>query len=72
MVTKEKTRVGSLATPIKCRMELGRLYRAARRGQIDTADAGRLANILKIMVGIMRDTDLEQRIAKLEEANGNT
>ena len=42
------------------------MYRWARRGEITTQDMGRFANLLQIMVGMIRDTDIEARVAELE------
>jgi len=46
-MTAKESRVGPLDTTGHIATELGKLYRAARRGDIDTADAVRLAGILK-------------------------
>ena len=49
------------------RMELAKLYREARRGQINVADASRLANLLQILARVMSDDELERRITELEK-----
>ena len=49
------------------RRELARLYRDARAELIPSQDASRLANMLNILAGMIERSDLEQRIAKLEE-----
>lgn len=49
-----------------CRREMAKLYTEARNGQIPTAEAGRLVWILQALVGVIRDGELEERIAKLE------
>lgn len=68
-----KNAVGPLETAIDCRRELARVYRSARKGDIVPQDASRYANILQIMVGMIRDSDLEARIEALEgRANGRT
>ncbi|RYD50777.1 MAG: hypothetical protein EOP52_13165 [Sphingobacteriales bacterium] len=46
--------------------ELAKLYREARVGKIDVADASRLANMLSILSRILTDTELESRIEALE------
>ena len=46
--------------------ELGRLYRAARCGQIDVGDASRLSNILWLMSRVRETGTLEERIVELE------
>ena len=58
-----------LATVRDCRRELGRLYTEARAGEIAPADATRFAFLLQTMVAFIRDSDFEQRLARLEESN---
>lgn len=50
--------------------ELARLYREARSGRIDVADASRLANMLSILARILSDSELEARIDALEQCGG--
>lgn len=49
------------------RKELAKLYREARRNDIDVGNASRLANILVMMARIMADSELEARIEALEQ-----
>jgi hypothetical protein len=44
------------------------LYRQAKRGLVDPALLGRLAHLLSLIAGLVRDVELEARIAKLEAA----
>ena len=55
-----------LATLKDVRRELGKLYRDARNGRIDVADASRMANMLSILSRILIDSELEARVEKLE------
>ncbi len=55
-----------LGTAAEVRMEMARLYRDARGGQIEMADATKLAYILTQLATLMRIDDLEQRTAALE------
>lgn len=48
--------------------ELARLYRSAKVGDVPVTDASRLANILQILGRLIEGTELERRIAQLEEA----
>lgn len=50
--------------------ELAKLYREARSGRIDVADASRLANMLSILSRILSDSELEARIEALEQRGG--
>ena len=61
-------RVGTLDTPSACRRELARVYREARNGLLETSDATRFANILNTLIGMIRDTDLDERLRRLEAA----
>jgi hypothetical protein len=56
----------SLATVGAVRRELVALYRQTKGGQIEPHTAGRLTHQLSVLVGIIRDHELEQRIAALE------
>lgn len=66
MTSKRKPRIGKLLSIGDCRHEMGRVYRSARREQLDTLDAVRLARILHMMISAFIDTELEQRISQLE------
>jgi len=63
---KQRKRVGRLNSIGDVQHELGRIFRAARREEIDTLDASRLASILKIIADCIRGHDLEARLAQLE------
>lgn len=54
------------------RDEMGRVYREARAGKIDTADATKLTYMLWQMREMVVLLDLEQRIAQLETINGKS
>lgn len=60
-----------LATLQNVRDELGRLYREARTGKVATQDATRLAFIIGQLRELIRDMDIERRIAALEALNGD-
>lgn len=59
-----------LATSTDVSRELAKLYREARSGRIDVADASRLANLLSILSRILSDSELEARIEALEQRGG--
>ncbi len=46
--------------------EMAKLYREARNGKIDVADASKLANMLSILSRILESSDLEKRVEELE------
>jgi hypothetical protein len=51
----------------ECRRELAKVYAEARNGEIETANATRLAYLLISLANMIRDGDMEDRIAALEE-----
>lgn len=61
-------------TPLKTaenvRQELARLYRQARTGDIEVADASRLGNLLQILGRMIETSDLEKRLEALEANHG--
>lgn len=62
-------RVARLDTAKAVSRELGRLYRASRRGDIDAAVAARLAYTLNILIGSLKVSSLEDRLDRLEQAS---
>ena len=60
-----------LATAHDVARELARLYRSAKAGQTDVADASKMANILQILARVLESSDIEARIIKLEESEAN-
>jgi hypothetical protein len=59
-------RVGPLETASDVKREAGRLYRAARRGEVPPADASRLASVLALLVRVIEGAEIEARLAALE------
>lgn len=49
------------------KVELAKLYRAARAGELATSDASRLTFMLHSLARIIEVADLERRITELEE-----
>jgi hypothetical protein len=60
-----------LGTVRECRRELARLYIEARTGVIEASTATRLAYMLTSLSTMIRDTELEKRIAMLEIESSN-
>ncbi len=48
--------------------ELNKIYFEARRGQITTQDCSRFANVLNIIMGALRESELESEIRLIKEA----
>lgn len=56
-----------LRTGAEVRREVARVYLAARRGELDVADASRLANILAILGRMISGDAVEERLQQLED-----
>jgi hypothetical protein len=52
----------------RVRREMARIYLDAKRGDRNTQDASRLANILALIGRLIEGSELEGRIAALEQA----
>jgi hypothetical protein len=63
-VRSTRLRLGSIR---EVRRELQKVYEDAKAGRMTTQDAGRLTYILQALAGMIRDSDLEERIKKLEQ-----
>ena len=47
---------------------LGKLINQVERGEIESGTAGRLGYLANILVGALKDSELEERVNKLETA----
>ena len=63
--TYRRVRV-KLDTVTDARKEMSKLYREARAGKIDIADASKLANILMLIGRMIEGSDFERRLEALE------
>jgi hypothetical protein len=70
--TTPTPRVNSLNSIRDCTLELQRVYRQTRKGDLDTGTAKALTYILSVLVGMKRDSDIEERVTRLEENNGQS
>jgi hypothetical protein len=62
-----RPRIARLFTTRACLMEISRIYRAARTGQMQWADAARATYIIKAATEIITGAEVEDRLAALEE-----
>ena len=69
MSKKTKIRIGHLDTVGGIVTELGRVYRQARRGELDLGDTTRLAFVLREIRCALEVSDIERRIEALEADN---
>ena len=67
MGLKAKIRIGPLNTVGGVVTELGRVYRQARRGELDVGDATRLATVLREIRCALEVSDFENRLTAVEE-----
>ena len=65
---KRAVRIGRLTNVREVAIELGRLYRQARRGEIPSGDASRMASILQVMRQCMETGAIEDKLDALEAA----
>ena len=69
MSEKAKTRIGPLNTVGGVVTELGRVYRLARRSELDMADAKALTYVLREIRCALEASDIERRLEALEASN---
>ena len=69
MSEKEKPRIGPLNSVGGVVTELGRIYRLARRSELDMADAKALTYVLREIRCALEASDIERRIEALEASN---
>ena len=58
-------RVGKLDSAPRIRQEARRLYIAARKGEVQPADASRLGSLLALIASLARDSQLNQLEARI-------
>ncbi len=63
-------RIGHLKYIDDILTEARRVFRAGRRGDIETQDMSRFIAALQTIAGLIRDHSFEQRLAKLQEEHG--
>ena len=61
-----RKRIGNLSTIGGVVGEMAKVYREARRGALETKDAGRLVHMLTQLRGALELATLEERVAMLE------
>jgi hypothetical protein len=61
-------RIGQPTSVGRVAIKVGRIYSAARRGDIDSIEAYRLASVLSVMAKCLETTEFKRRIAEMEAA----
>ena len=61
-----KKRIRKLGEVNGCQLEMQRIYRACRNGEMDLADGRGYIWMLKQMSGLIIDGDIENRLTELE------
>ncbi len=69
MSEQKKPRIGALDTVGGVVTELGRIYRLARRSELDMADAKALTYVLREIRCALEASDIERRLEALEASN---
>ncbi len=69
MSEKAKPRIGRLDTVGGVVTELGRIYRLARRSELDMADAKALTYVLREIRCALEASDIERRLEAMEASN---
>ncbi len=69
MTEKATIRIGPLNTVGGVVTELGRIYRLARRSELDMADAKALTYVLREIRCALEASDIERRLEALEASN---
>ena len=67
-IRKRNFKIGRINTQDGIVRELVRVYRHARRGEIDSSKAYRLSTILGTMAKTMESSELERRLDGIEQA----
>jgi len=68
-VDKRKPRVGKLDTIGGVVTEMAQVYRATRRGDLDSLEGARLVSMLTQIRTAIETGDIEKRIEALEDGN---
>ncbi|RLW55472.1 MAG: hypothetical protein B6D76_03560 [gamma proteobacterium symbiont of Stewartia floridana] len=61
-----KPRIGRLNSALDVRREMARVYKKARHGEMDLTELNGYIKALSAMLVPIRDTELEERIKRLE------
>ena len=67
MSEQKKMRIGRLGTVGGVVSELGKVYRQARRGEMDVGDATRFAMVLREIRCALEVSDMEARLLAVEQ-----
>jgi hypothetical protein len=59
--------IGRLDSVGRCAIEAARLYRHARRKELETIEAHRLASVLQVVAKCLEQSQIEERLENLEK-----
>jgi hypothetical protein len=65
-----KRRTGHFTSVGRVGTEVGRIYRLAMKGEMDTIECLRMAQVLNILKGCLETTEIEKKLEELEAAIG--
>ena len=66
-MAKRRKRIAKISTVDGCSLEMQRLYRLARREELDLDRAKSLVHILKTISSLIMENDFDKRLEALEE-----
>jgi hypothetical protein len=65
---KRRPKICRLTSVARCGVEIGKLYRLMRCGELATVDGMRMAQTLLALKACLETTELERRLSELEMA----
>jgi hypothetical protein len=68
MEDKGKIRIGRLTSVGMCGIEIGRIYRKVRHGELNSADGMRMVQMLLGLKSCLETSEVERKILELEQA----
>jgi len=67
LAAEPKKRIAPITNVVSVREHMVRIFKEARRGEIKVEDASRLIHMLSLIQRSFMDSDVEERLRRLEE-----
>jgi hypothetical protein len=61
-------KIAKLTSVARCGVEIGKLYRLMRRGELSTSDGLRMTNCLLGLKACLESSEIERRLESIEKA----
>jgi hypothetical protein len=68
MEDKARVRIGRLTSVGMCGIEIGRLYRKVRRGELSSTEGMRMVQMLLGLKSCLESSEIERRLEAIEKA----